>query len=494
MLVIISDLHLTDGTCSEDLSSGALRIFAGRLCDLAHRASWRTDGRYEPIDRIDLVLLGDVIDLVRSTRWLEGGVRPWHDTSSPQVVDTVGRIVDGILRNNGESLSVLRSLASDGAVAIPPAASTGQAAYESPPQPVAVRTHYMVGNHDWLLHLPGANYDLVRQKVAHHAGLANPHRAPFPHDPLESEELLEALRRHRVLARHGDIFDPLNFTEDRDTSSLGDCIVIELVGRFQIEVQQQLGDELPEAVAAALKEIDHIRPLLLIPMWLDGVLERACPLPAVRKKVKAIWDRLVDELLALEAVRDHDTWSPVQLVDGLERALKFSKRLSIGWAAKVASWLYQLRGAEGESYYQHALAEQDFRNRRARHIVYGHTHQPESLALDASYADGYVLNQMYFNTGTWRRVYHPTRLAVGGHEFIPTDAMTYLAFFQADERGGRPFESWTGTLGAAPAELAEAQQQVAAAASSTRHRAFDAPHFAVPNRQNAGRATAPVRR
>lgn len=485
MLVIISDLHLNDGTCAGQLSTGAFRIFAGRLCDLAHRASWRADGRYRPIDRIDLVLLGDVLDVMRSTRWLEGGVRPWHDAGSPQVVDTVGRIVDGILRNSGESLSILRSLAADGAVAIPSATSAGEAAYESLPQPVAVRTHYMVGNHDWPLHLCGTSYDLIRQKVAHHAGLANAHHTPFAHDPLESEELLEALRRHRVLARHGDIYDPLNFTEDRDTSSLGDCIVIELVGRFQREVEQELGAELPEAVVHALREIDHIRPLLLVPVWMDGLLERTCPLPAVRKRIKAIWDRLVDELLALDVVRDRDTWSPVDVVDGLERALKFSKRLTIGWAAKIAGWMHALRGAEGDSYYQHALSEQDFRNRRARHIVYGHTHLAESLPLDASYADSYVLNQMYFNTGTWRRVYRATSLGGGGHEFIPQETMTYLAFYQADERGGRPFESWTGTLGCEPAEAADGPAPVAVKAQPARVRAFDAPHFSsagVPRR------------
>jgi hypothetical protein len=31
--------------------------------------------------------------------------------------------------------------------------------------------------------------------------------------------------------------------------------------------------------------------------------------------------------------------------------------------------------------------------------------------------------------------------------------MTYLAFFQADERAGRPFESWSGMLGINPAEV-----------------------------------------
>jgi hypothetical protein len=168
--------------------------------------------------------------------------------------------------------------------------------------------------------------------------------------------------------------------------------------------------------------------------------------PAVGKHVKRTWDQLADEFLQLSVVRDQDTWSPFDLVDGLERALKFTKRLSIGWTSKISQWLHRLRGAESDSYCTHALTEEDFRNRRARHIVYGHTHCAENVPLDASYADGYVLNQMYFNAGTWRRIYHPTQWGPGDREFIPTENLSYLAFFCADERGERSFETWSGTL------------------------------------------------
>jgi len=79
--------------------------------------------------------------------------------------------------------------------------------------------------------------------------------------------------------------------------------------------------------------------------------------------------------------------------------------------------------------------------------------------LDASFADGYVLNQVYFNTGTWRRVYQPTHLGPSDHEFIPAENMTFLTFFEADERRGRPFEMWTGLLGVGADEPC-AQSQV----------------------------------
>ena len=191
----------------------------------------------------------------------------------------------------------------------------------------------------------------------------------------------------------------------------------------------------------------------MVPVWIDGLLERTCAMPAMRQQVKRIWDRLVDEFLAIDFVRRHDTWSPVDAVDELRAALKFSKRLSIGWAASLVGWLNKLRGAPDESYWHHALAEQDFRNRRAKHIVYGHTHEAETVPLDASYAEGYVLNQVYFNTGTWRRVHSPTQLAPGEHEFIASDMMSYAVFFQGDERKGRPYETWSGSLGFQQSEV-----------------------------------------
>jgi len=56
MLVLISDLHLTDGSSGSTIHPGAFQIFGDRLCEMAERASWRGDGRYQPIDGIELVL------------------------------------------------------------------------------------------------------------------------------------------------------------------------------------------------------------------------------------------------------------------------------------------------------------------------------------------------------------------------------------------------------------------------------------------------------
>jgi UDP-2,3-diacylglucosamine pyrophosphatase LpxH len=484
MLVIFSDLHLTDGTSSETISPGAFHLLAERIEDLALRASCRTDGSYRPVERIDVLLLGDVLDVIRSARWQAGTVRPWDNPHSPAMLETVATITRGILRENEGGLGVLRTLANDGAIRLAPANHLTRSMPLDSVQPVPVRIHYMIGNHDWFFHLKGPGYDALRREIVVHLGLANRADAPFPHDPREGDELLETLRRHRVCARHGDIYDPFNFEGDRDASSLGDAIVIELLNRFSARVEAELGEDLPPATLRGLREIDNIRPLLLVPVWIDGLLERTCSFLAMRKEVKQIWDKLADEFLQLPFVSRRDSWSPLDKIDGLQRLLKFSQRLSVGWASAAAAWFHGLRGLQEESYFRHALAEQDFRNRRAKHIVYGHTHFPETVPLDASFADGNVLNQIYFNSGTWRRVHRQTQLAPGEHEFIASDSMTYLAFFQGDERKGRPYEAWTGTLAVARPEPKifrvdrGTKQNALGESSSAAGLHLDGPHFA----------------
>jgi UDP-2,3-diacylglucosamine pyrophosphatase LpxH len=485
MLVIISDLHLTDGTSGSTISPGAFQLLNERITDLALGASQRRDGSYRPIERVDLLLLGDVFDIIRSSRWLQGRARPWDDATSPALFEVVSQITADTLRHNDHALGEFRSLAKNG-VLIPPATRDGRCA-EGHTTPVPVHIHYMVGNHDWFFHLPGDNYTRLRRQIALHMGLATSPEAPFPHEAWESNELLQTMRRHKVFARHGDVYDPFNFEGDRNASSLGDVIVIELLNRFGAQVARDLSEDLSESALAGFREIDNIRPLLLVPVWIDGLLERSCPHPATRKQVKKVWDALADEFLDHPFVQQRDTWCPVDIVDGLQKALKFSRRLSVGWASWIAQWMWSLRGADNSSYFQHALSEQDFRNRRAKHIVYGHTHYHETVPLDASFAEGYVLNQAYFNSGTWRRVYEQTRFAPHEHEFIAADALTYLAFFKDDERRGRPYETWTGTLGLSPITCSSAHRvdsgtisDAAVKPISTPKVPVRAPHFAVP--------------
>jgi UDP-2,3-diacylglucosamine pyrophosphatase LpxH len=487
MLVIVSDLHLTDGSTGATLEPGAMDLFAERLADLAWRACWRAGGSYQPIDRLDLVLLGDVLDIIHSQKWLESDLRPWSDLQSPAGFDAVAQITDGILRHNMQTIRSLRSLATESVITVPQANAAGEPVLDQIELPVAVRTHYMVGNHDWPLHLPNTQYDVLRHKVAHHLGLINQHSRPFPHDSAESEELHDTLRSHRVLARHGDIHDPLAFSDDRNSSSLSDVIAIELIGRFIAQLKTDFADDLPAAAITALQEIDQVRPVLLVPAWMENLLDRTVPQLPVRTAIKRTWDSLVEQMLALYVVRERNTWSPIDLIDGLSASLKFSRRDNGDWTGKTLSFLASLRGAKSESYLPHALAEADFRNRRARHIVYGHTHTQETISLDASHADGYVLHQTYFNAGTWRRTYQPTK-ALSRQDFSACDTISLLAFYQGDERSGRAYETWSGTLAPSMADLGVQAPAPAAKAVAMGGHGLRAPHFS----QAGSRATRRV--
>ncbi len=95
MLIIISDIHLGDGTCGKSISASAFRLFADRLQELAFNASWWPDGTYHPIEQIDILMLGDILDPLHSTLWLEkklgepGYVRPWTDFTAPEFAATL---------------------------------------------------------------------------------------------------------------------------------------------------------------------------------------------------------------------------------------------------------------------------------------------------------------------------------------------------------------------------------------------------------------------
>jgi hypothetical protein len=139
MLVIISDLHLTDGTSGETIRSGAFRAFRESLRELAYDASWRSDKKYVPVDGIDLLLLGDILDVIRSIRWCAAPaqVRPWGDQNDARFSDMVALITEQVIRNNQQSLNILKSLHNPEIMSLPPTAEDGQT---SPPSARA-RSH-----------------------------------------------------------------------------------------------------------------------------------------------------------------------------------------------------------------------------------------------------------------------------------------------------------------------------------------------------------------
>ena len=456
MLVIVSDLHLTDGTSGRTINAHAFRLFADRVRDMAFDASWRRGGSYRPVERVDILLLGDILDVIRSTRWLETdrGTRPWSDATDVRLARKVNEVTDEILKHNAHALSHLGNLARPGGLLLPPpGGANGNPKRSEPGLPVRIGIHYMVGNHDWFYHLPGADYHPLRRKVSDALGLENDPDAPFPHDQEESARLDGILRDHGVIARHGDVFDPFNYSGSRNEPSLGDGVVIELVIRFHLEVRARLGPRLPRSFIDGLRELDNVRPLAAVPVWIDGLLRSHGVPGREARKVKDTWNDLVDAFLDLDFIRRRDAFmNPFDSVDRLEYALRFTRDIPLGAASALGAWWNDLAndpGGTGESYHAHAAGEKAVLDREARHVVYGHTHHHEIVPLDAQTRSGRRFEQVYFNAGTWRRVHRLARSSRRGWSFVAYDVMTFLTFFKDDERMGRPFACWSGALGEA---------------------------------------------
>ncbi|MEZ4775462.1 MAG: hypothetical protein R3D00_19920 [Bacteroidia bacterium] len=463
MLVIISDLHLTDGSSGTTIGLRAFEIFKERISEMAYKASWRLDEKgnrfYQPVEAVDIILLGDILDVIRSEKWIHSAVRPWTDPQSPEFAAMVAQINEDILTHNREAFKLLRDLSrsrkgksTKGMMTLPlstekklPMMGFQVEGGNVPRSSVKVRIHYMVGNHDWFYHLQGEAFDDIRKKVVDALGLANDPCKPFPHTLEEYPELAEICARHGVYVRHGDIFDSINYDaqKGRDASTLGDAIVVELLNRFPAEIKKRLSGQLSPACLQGLLEIDNVRPLMFIPIWINGLLERTCPEPTLKQQVKEIWNELAGDFMKLDFIRRQDTIMPFETVDLLEMGLFISQKTSFRTISNIMGKIAGLKRSAGETYYPEALKEPAFQERTADFIVYGHTHHQEVVPLDAT-EDA---EQLYFNSGTWRQVFELTRANRKAQMFLGFQVMTYIGFFKNGERSGRKFEIWNGSLG-----------------------------------------------
>src|SRR5512139_1570169 len=308
MLAIVSDLHLSDGTTGMRTPAGAFELFRERLQDMAYDASQRGDGTYRPVELFDLLLLGDILEALSSTHWTDeekgqpGYARPWCRPDDPAFVNKLDQITDGILRENAASLEILRRIASGEGITLPPATRSQKVdrRVSSDPRsghrlPVKARIHYMIGNHDWYYHLPGAGFDQVRRKIVNAMGLAN-QVSPFPYVPSESGLVSDVLRQHSVFCRHGDFYDPYNIHKrNRDHASLSDAICIELFNRFRIRIKAELQGKMPEEFFQDLDEMGSVRPDLMMPVWVAGLLDRYRAIPSQRERIDDIWHELVEQ-------------------------------------------------------------------------------------------------------------------------------------------------------------------------------------------------------
>ena len=332
MLVIISDLHLGDGTTADSIPASAFYLFAKRLRQDAHFAAmnYRKEnpyGKYQPFEELDVLLIGDILDPLHSTRWLYkmGGdetyvldekgqkvyvpiieqrqtdyVRPWSDPQSKQFSDKLKEITLAILDHNKEGLQVFRDLAEGKLISFDGVDGEGNRISDPDKQrPLKVNFYYMVGNHDWYYHRKGEAFDEIRKVIVERMGLCNSPSLPFPYDlgkerPASHDKysgwktdvnegnndagiISELLQQYNVFARHGDYYDMFNFDieQGRDYSTLGDAFTMEVCNRFPAQLLRSdviKKDDLKSI--RMLRQMTNIRPALAAPLWITGQLKK----------------------------------------------------------------------------------------------------------------------------------------------------------------------------------------------------------------------------
>ena len=82
MLVVTANWAIGDGTLWRRPLRGLVSRAWGVIQRSALRAGFRHDGRYRPLERLDIVFAGDTFDLYASRLWATGDVRPWHRSTS----------------------------------------------------------------------------------------------------------------------------------------------------------------------------------------------------------------------------------------------------------------------------------------------------------------------------------------------------------------------------------------------------------------------------
>ena len=374
MLIIISDLHLGDGTTANSIAPSAFRLFSNRLRETAYFASFRRDGIYRPIDSLDLLLMGDILDPLHSTRWLDTApgalnyTRPWTDIHGPHFAPKLEEATQAILQENKESLETLKRIANGQTVLLPPANRLGQPDLDLKERiALKVRIHYMVGNHDWYYHLEGAAFDQIRRNIIDSMGLSNSD-ARFPYELEESPPLNEVMEMYRVFVRHGDYYDKFNFNREkgRDHATLGDVFTMDVCNRYPIEVQKRYGDKLSPEIINSLRRITNVRPALATPLWISGQIKRHAGTSALEAELKKVWDDLCDEFLQLDFVREQDKSFRFDIVDAMQLILKISKRTSFETLNDIVIWIRARLGGNDRSLAEHALHEPAFLNNSAR--------------------------------------------------------------------------------------------------------------------------------
>ncbi len=326
-------------------------------------------------ERVLLVLNGDILDITGS--WFEA-VMPW-DSDPAKVEATLQGLILEILKNNAQTMDALRELMSHSLSEV----------------------HYVFGNHDGLLQRFPSCQQVIRDFLA--AGDDTLNARLFFSENFASSEL-------SLYAEHGHLLDPFNHPTDKPFSAelgtvppVGDVVNILIVNKFvERAISRFRENGYPEKfitkIHSRLHDIEYLRPLYLLPVWIQTIANQYHSHPENLGKpqtIRYILIETVSEILRdpqMNALMKEQLHLPRRLMNFIVRLV-----LQIPAILPVVSFITSKIARQGHSNkYQYQAAQRIYQSKGYRLIVFGHTHIPGVLPLSES--------AYYFNTGSWKPV------------------------------------------------------------------------------------------
>jgi hypothetical protein len=428
MLIVLSDLHFTETKSSQ---IGPHRFSRNLPAEtfLAYFSEINKFALANNIQKVDLVLAGDILEISRSGIWLEGTDRPYINNNDVKpgsnAEATILKIINAI--SEGERVSDTLRLFTN-----------IQHYFEIP-----VKIHLILGNHD---RLANATPD-IRTKVREMFGLEDG-TSLFDHHLI----LHDPMGKPFCLVRHGHEYDRTNFAIDvlekesiptfipesvYGQSSLGDITTIEFGASLpwlfikkygEVEI---LNDSTLLAIYQRLIEFDDVRPATA---WLSYLFST----PGVDKKTT--WELM--EPCFTEIIKNLSKHK--QFLDTLKKTAaisKFSRWLlellirSKIVEAGVPYWVVKMmmsrvsRTIKLESQANWAKKEELILDEDSgcKCVISGHSHFAELVLFSSKNGE----ERYYINTGTWRNYIPATQYY---DHFGRLKALTKVIVFYPQER------------------------------------------------------------
>lgn len=428
MLVVLSDLHFSE---AQSTKIGD-RLFNRNLSPENYRAYFTEINQFAKannINKVDLVLAGDIFEISRSSIWLDGDHRPYVNNQEvnpgSDIEKTILSIMVAIAKEEkvSETLAIFQKI---------------QSFFE-----MEIHLHLILGNHDRLINATPKIREVFREMFGLPGGSANlPNYLVFPDDHGDPF----------CLVRHGHEYDPTNFSWDirlletipleipksvYDKACLGDITTIEfgaaLPWLFEKEYGEQgiLNDPTLLALYKRLMEFDDVRPTAA---WL-GYLFATPGVP--RKKTWELMKPAFTEII--NTLSDHDDFDRTLkqsaamsnlvriLLLGVLRSGIFKRgipywmiKIMMKWVSKTIDLKSQVQWAK------HEALIQDIRS-GCKCIISGHTHIAEVSLISTDNG----MERYYINTGTWRNVIPATSTYT---DFGHLKALTKVMIFYPKEQ------------------------------------------------------------